>query len=135
MENEVLKIKVLKDFVDLSINRTRHVGEVFEVTEERFVEIDTALKSYVEKIDDIVDVEPETKKSTAEKVEKFDDIADVDEKVSEIPTVDVDEENEGVPEIPTMDSTVAEIKACLDARDIVYTDNMKKAELLALISE
>ncbi|GAX47309.1 hypothetical protein [Pseudolactococcus reticulitermitis] len=44
-----MEIKVLTDFVDFSVNRTRHVGEVFEVTEERFSELNAALPDFVEK--------------------------------------------------------------------------------------
>lgn len=39
-----MKIKVLKEFKDLAENKLRKVGDEFEVTKERFEEIDTKLR-------------------------------------------------------------------------------------------
>lgn len=49
-----MKIKVLKEFKDLAENKLRKVGDEFEVTKERFEEIDTTLR---EKYKDIKWVE------------------------------------------------------------------------------
>lgn len=54
-----MKIKVLKEFKDLAENKLRKVGDEFEVTKERFEEIDTTLR---EKYKDIKWVE-EVKKT------------------------------------------------------------------------
>lgn len=49
-----MKIKVLKEFKDLLENKLRKVGDEFEVTKERFEEIDTKLR---EKYKDVAWVE------------------------------------------------------------------------------
>lgn len=61
-----MKIKVLKEFKDLAENKLRKVGDEFEVTKERFEEIDTTLR---EKYKDIKWVEEvkETPKPTKKK--------------------------------------------------------------------
>ena len=61
-----MKIKVLKEFKDLVENKLRRVGDEFEVTKERFEEIDTELR---EKYKDVAWVEevkeaPKTPKAT-----------------------------------------------------------------------
>ncbi len=101
-----MKIKVLIDFVDLSVNRTRHVSDVFEVTEERFSEIDAALPGFIEKFE----------KDVSEK--------DIDAEADKSEVVD---------KIPDSGNKIDEIRVYLTAHGIEYDDDMKKADLLDLI--
>lgn len=64
-----IKVRVLKEFKDLVENKLRKVGDVFEVTKERFEEIDTKLREKYKDVKWIEEVK-ETKRTTTRKNQK-----------------------------------------------------------------
>lgn len=61
-----MKVRALRTFFDKSENVSRRVGEVFEVTAERYKQVKSALPEWIE----AVDAEPtdaKTKKATTKR--------------------------------------------------------------------
>lgn len=135
-----MKIRVLIDFVDFSVNRTRHVGEVFEVTEERFAVINAALPGFVEKFGkdvsekaaDDAENQGNAEADDAEGAENQE--GSQEDAQDDVAPVDADEDkSEVVDKIPDSGNKIDEIRAYLKAQGIEYDAGMKKADLLALI--
>lgn len=104
-------VKTNRCFYDLREDCYRNVGDVFEVSQDRFNELNELVNGFVEEVKEIKEDAPENEDKTQE-----------DEEVTE----EVEEENQE-------DLTVAEIKEKLDEAGIEYKAKATKSELLELL--
>lgn len=105
-------VKTNRCFYDLREDCYRNVGDVFEVSQDRFNELNELVNGFVEEVKEI-------KEDDALKDE---DVTQEDKEATE----EVEEENQE-------DLTVAEIKEKLDEAGIEYKAKATKSELLELL--
>lgn len=103
-------VKTNRCFYDLREDCYRNVGDIFEVSQDRFNELNELVNGFVEEVKEIKEDAPEDEVETSED--------EVDE--------EVEEENQE-------DLTVAEIKEKLDEAGIEYKAKATKSELLELL--
>ena len=104
-------VKTNRCFYDLREYCYRNVGDIFEVSQDRFNELNELVNGFVEEVKETKEDAPEDEDKTQE-----------DEEFTE----EVEEENQE-------DLTVAEIKEKLDEAGIEYKANATKSELLELL--
>lgn len=65
-----MRAEVKRSFIDLKENRERPVGEVFELSEERFAEINRKLNGYIVETDKALTSEPADKPAAKTRVKR-----------------------------------------------------------------
>lgn len=111
-------VKTNRCFYDLREDCYRNEGDIFEVSQDRFDELNKLVNGFVEEVKEIKEDAPEDEVETPE-----------DEEVTEEVDTEIQEDEEENQE----DLTVAEIKEKLDEAGIEYKAKATKSELLELL--
>lgn len=112
-------VKTNRCFYDLREDCYRNVGDIFEVSQDRFEELNELVNGFVEEVKEMEEDTPEDKEV------KTPEDKEVNEEV-ETEIQEAEEENKE-------DLTVAEIKEKLDEAGIEYKAKATKSELLELL--
>ena len=111
-------VKTNRCFYDLKEDCYRNVGDIFEVSQDRFDELNELVNGFVEEVKEIKENAPKVEAETPE-----------NKVVSEEVEAEIQESEEENQE----DLTVAEIKEKLDEAGIEYKAKATKSELLELL--
>ena len=119
-------IKTNRNFFDIVTGDYRKAGDEFEVSQERYDELNAKIPGFVTKLN--------LKKEVINEDEEIEDDTEVpSEDAEDVDTNETEEESDEVKDID--DLTVAELKELLDAEGIEYDSKAKKEELKALLNK
>ena len=112
-------VKTNRNFFDIVTGDYRKAGDEFEVSQERFDELNAKIPGFV------------TKLNLKDEVINEDNTEIQSEETEDVDTNETEEESDEVKDIDNL--TVAELKALLDAEGIDYDPKAKKEDLKALL--
>lgn len=118
-----MRVKTNRQFYDVLEDTYRHEGDEFEVSKERYIELNNKVSGFVSKVKEANKEVVEVEDNTEAEVEAIEE-ADKDE------AAEVSDEAKEIDEL-----TVAELKELLDEKGIEYDSKAKKDDLKALLNK